>query len=219
MSELNLPKGEVTISVQAPKGSFLAKDELLIQLTREVLAGGAKSLRLARKQVIAEFAKTIPVIGLIKTERSGFDTRITQSFAEIDVIAETGCKVVAIDSTLRERPEPLGALFKAAKAHGLEIVADIDDLDSAKNAAELGANYIATTLAGYTNARMITDGPDFELLESLEVIGLPILLEGRVRNSADVNRAFKSGAYGVVMGRSVTSPRDIVESLFTEIKK
>ncbi len=216
---LKLPKDEVIFSVQAPAGSFMARDEVLIDMSREVVAGGAKSLRLARKGVIAEFAGQLPVIGLIKTDRIGFETRITQSQTEISDIANVGGQIVAIDSTLRQRPESLENLYQYAIDKGLEIVADIDDLISAKNAVRLGATYIATTMSGYTDSRMMTIGPDFELLENVINLGVPTLLEGRVRNAQHINRAFEMGAHAVVIGRSITSPRDIVKVLLEEIAR
>lgn len=213
MANLFLPEGELIFSVQAVKGSFLEDSTSLVNIAKEVLKGGAKALRLARGEIIGQVSKltSLPIVGLIKTERLNYGPRITQSVDEIEEIANSGAKVVAIDSTLRARPVPLSVLYSKASDLGLEIFADIDTIESAMSAIDLGATYLATTMAGYTEERAITIGPDFSLLSEMIALGPPVILEGRVRNTEDAKRALALGAYAVVVGRSATSPKDIVE--------
>ncbi len=216
-----LQRLSIIISSQAVAGSVLRDPEILAKLAQEAISGGADGIRAAGSETISAIRKItdLPIIGLIKTERQGFKPRISCTTAEIATIADAGADVVAIDATNRTRPEPLSALFKEAKLRGLKIFADIATFDEAVAASNLGADYVATTMAGYTNDQNSTEGPDFLLLG--EIIGelqIPVFLEGRVSSADHINLAFSMGAYGVVVGRSVTSPRDITSALVKAVK-
>jgi N-acylglucosamine-6-phosphate 2-epimerase len=202
------------VSCQAVSGSPLKDAKILAAIASEVIAGGASALRLAGSDSVAQVRQQnkIPIIGLIKTERPGFGPRITCTTSEIVELAKSGADLVAIDATDRKRLEPLKELFAVAKTHGLLIFADIATLSEGEKAAELGADYVATTMAGYTEDRHLTVGPDFELLSSLvKNLTVPIVLEGRVNHPSHVKQALDSGAYAVVVGRAITSPRDITK--------
>ena len=203
------------VSCQGIPGSPLKDAKILAAIASEVISGGASALRLAGADCVAQVRpqNESPIIGLIKTERKGFGPRITCTTSEIAALAEVGADLVAIDSTDRKRPEPIKELFAAAKAHGLLIFADVATLNEGIKAAELGADYVATTMAGYTDDRPLTEGPDFELLSSLiKNLTIPTILEGRVGRPDHVRRALDSGAFAVVVGRAITSPRDITKA-------
>lgn len=210
--------GSLIVSAQAQIGSPLRKPDILAAIAVEVVAAGAAAIRTQGVETIAAVTKmiTVPVIGLIKTDRYGFDMKITAIADEVEAIAHAGAKIVAIDATDRVRPEPLAGLFERAKECGLEIFADIATVAEGVAAQELGATYIATTMAGYTAAREMSAGPDFELLEQLVAqIQLPVILEGRVWSKDQLDRGFALGAHAVVVGRAVTSPRTIVQALLS----
>lgn len=219
MANLAVEPRTVIISVQAVPRSNLASVEILHRIALDVVAGGATALRLAGSDVIAEVRKSVKatILGISKIERPGFKARITQSCEEICKLAAAGAQIVGIDSTLRAHPEPLMELYKCARENQVEVLADIDNLPSARAAIDLGADYVATTMAGYTDARPVTAGPDFELLADVINLGKPTVLEGRVRGSGDVTRAFEIGAHAVVVGRAVTSPRDITEVILRDL--
>ena len=219
MANLAVEPRTVIISVQAVPRSNLASVEILHRIALDVVAGGATALRLAGADVIAEVRKSVKatILGISKIERPGFKARITQSCEEICKLAAAGAQIVGIDSTLRVHPEPLMELYKCARENQVEVLADIDNLSSARAAIDLGADYVATTMAGYTDARLVTAGPDFELLADVINLGKPTVLEGRVRGPGDVTRAFEIGAHAVVVGRAVTSPRDITEVLLRDL--
>lgn len=203
------------VSCQAISGSPLKNAKILAAIASEVIAGGASALRLAGSDCVAQVRpqNNRPIIGLIKTEREGFAPRITCTASEIAELAESGADLVAIDATDRKRPEPLKDLFAAAKDLGLLIFADVATLNEGIKAVELGADYVATTMAGYTEDRHLTIGPDFELLSVLiKNLTVPTILEGRVGHPDHVKQALDLGGYAVVVGRAITSPRDITKS-------
>ena len=216
---LRLSHQGLIISSQAVAGSPLKDPNALVRMGIDALIGGASALRLAGAEVVA-LARTFteaPIIGIIKTEREGFEPRITATIAEIEALKDAGADIVGIDSTHRRRPEPLEKLYKRAHELQLEIFADVATLEEAKSAHDNGAQYVATTMAGYTRERALTVGPDFELLESMVNSGMTVVAEGRFATSKDILNAFQIGAHSVVIGRAVTSPQTVVRKLLSEI--
>jgi N-acylglucosamine-6-phosphate 2-epimerase len=90
-------------------------------------------------------------------------------------------------------------------------MADISCVEDALASEESGADWIGTTLAGYTkHGRPKTPGPDLELISILaERIGKPIIAEGRISEPAQVGEALERGAFAVVIGTAITRPQDI----------
>jgi len=132
---------------------------------------------------------------------------------------EAGAQIIAIDATHRKRPEPLERLFQIAVSNSLEVFADIATLEEAQRSMDLGATYIATTMSGYTDARALTEGPDFELLEGVIALGAKAVLEGRVSTSAHIQQALDLGAHSVVIGRAITSPQSILRGILEGVKR
>ena len=126
---------------------------------------------------------------------------------------DAGADIIAFDATLRKRENPLEEMIFAVHDAGRLAMADISTLEEGINAANLGADIISTTLAGYTDqSGEPTKGPDFELLEKLvQSVSAPVILEGRVWEPKDVNKAFELGAHCVVIGSAITRPQLITK--------
>ena len=92
-------------------------------------------------------------------------------------------------------------------------MADISTLEEGKKCAELGADVISTTLAGYTlESENSPEGPDYELLEALvQNTEKPVILEGRIWEPQEVKKAFALGAHCVVIGSAITRPQLITK--------
>ena len=92
-------------------------------------------------------------------------------------------------------------------------MADISTLEEGINCAQLGADIISTTLAGYTlESGEPTEGPDYGLLSELvKTVNKPVILEGRIWEPDDVKKAFELGAHCVVIGSAITRPQLITK--------
>ena len=92
-------------------------------------------------------------------------------------------------------------------------MADISTFEEGIKAREMGFDIISTTLSGYTQYSLSkTDKPDFELLEKLaKESDCPVILEGRIWEPYEVDKAFELGAYSVVIGSAVTRPQLITK--------
>src|SRR5690606_10353295 len=137
---------------------------------------------------------------------------ITPTLEHCLAVIDAGADILALDGTLRPRPD--GRTLADTVAAVRErfdgpLMADCDSVESALHAAQLGIEIIGTTLAGYTDAREKTDGPDLALLHELAG-ALPatsvLVAEGRVHTTAQAAAARAAGAHAVVVGTAITHP-------------
>ena len=178
--------------------------------------GGAKAIRANGADDIAAIraATALPIIGILKRWDDGFPVYITPDFDSAEKIAQAGAGVIAIDATPRPRKgEPVGTLIRRIREElRVPVFADIATLDEGCRAADFGADYVATTLSGYTDetAARRSGGPDIRLIEQLTaVLHVPVVAEGRFDDPAQVRAAFAAGAHAVVIGTAITNPREI----------
>ena len=140
---------------------------------------------------------------------------ITPTLKEVIELVEAGADIIAFDGTMRERPNgaKLDEIIKYIKINKRISMADISTLEEGINAEKLGANILSTTLSGYTQfSKNRGDGPDFELLKQLvENTNLPVVLEGRIWEPEEVEKAFELGAHCVVIGSAITRPQLITK--------
>lgn len=215
-------RGGVVVSVQASQGEPLDKPEILCAIAESALMGGACGVRMAQARNM-EFFKAkhpkVPVMGITKPEKIPENAHelvyITPADSDVADIAHC-CDIVALDATLRPRPDGeslAGIVAKVRQAYpDLLLMADIATLEEALNAEKLGFDLISTTLSGYTTETLPRQklGPDFELLSTLvKNLKTPIVMEGRLWAPDEVARAFELGAFAVVIGSAVTRPHEI----------
>jgi N-acylglucosamine-6-phosphate 2-epimerase len=144
---------------------------------------------------------------------------------EIDALAEIKVDVIALDATLRPRPDgkTIDELIVAAKNKypNLLFMADCSSEEDVKHANELPFDLIGTTLRGHTKE---TNGKsniadDFAFIKTiLNFVTKPLIVEGGIWEPAQVKRAFAIGASTVVVGSAITRPKLIVEHWMKEIK-
>ena len=198
------------VSCQAAPGSPLANRGLMSYMAEAAEAGGAVAIRAEGLRDITEIKKavSIPIIGLIKVKSENTPIVITPLLEHVYQLMEAGADLIAVDATLRKRVDgTLGNDFVAqAKAVGAQILADIDDLDSAIAAEKSGAIAVLTTLAGYTNGP-VPEFPDIDLIKSCSShCAVPVIAEGRYNSPELVRQAFDAGAWSVCVGSAITDP-------------
>lgn len=220
MNILKKLEKEIIISVQAMQNEPLYKEEALTAMMESVVNGGAKGLRLAGVRDVKNAKKLfdIPIIGLTKPDKLPNNWKeivyITPTLKEVNELIEADADIIATDATLRPRPkESLDEIIKYIKQHNKLAMADISTFEEGVKARELGFDIISTTLSGYTqNSRQDLIEPDFELLEQLtKELDCPVILEGRIWEPKEVDKAFGLGAHSVVIGSAVTRPQLITK--------
>ena len=150
---------------------------------------------------------------------------ITESFERIDQLFTAGADIVAIDTTKRKRPDgDDGFIFfeKARKKYSKPLWADIATFREGVRAAEIGADFVATTLAGYTPGTVAEDynTPDYMLIDELSTsLTIPVVAEGRIWTPESASRALSLGASSVVVGTAITRPRVVTQMFVEALKK
>lgn len=219
---LNRIKGTVVVSVQAMPSEPLYLEKCMVAMMKSVVTGGAGALRVAGARDVKNAKRLfdVPVIGLTKPNVIPKNWKeivyITPTIKEVIELVEAGADIIALDGTQRKRPnnEKLQDLIKYIHINKKFAMADISTLEEGIKAQEAGADILSTTLAGYTleSANSPIKEPDFELLKNLvEQTNLPVVLEGRIWEPEQVDKAFELGAHCVVIGSAITRPQLITK--------
>lgn len=219
------------VSAQASHGEPLCAPEHICALAMSALNGGAAGLRLEGTENIRHVrAKTdVPIVGLTKSDIPEVDrlnsVYITPTFSDAKLLAQAGADIIALDATARPRPDgqSLAQLIeRITQELGKPVWADVSTFEEGVAAADYGASVVSTTMYGYTAETSLPSeaSPDFDLLQRLcKTLAVPVILEGRVWHPDEVNQAFCSGAYAVVVGSAITRPQLITRRFVNAIPK
>lgn len=200
------------VSCQAPPGSPLRAPAHMAAMARAALAGGARAIRAEGPADIEAITRAVPlpVIGLRKLSVPGSDVYITPTLESARDVVAAGADVVAVDATLRPRPDgasPEAFIGRLNRELGVPVLADVDTAEAGLRAREAGAAAVATTLSGYVGPTPTPDGPDLDLVAELAArLDCPVVAEGRYATPAQVRAAFAAGAFAVVVGTAITNP-------------
>ncbi|MBK4141632.1 N-acetylmannosamine-6-phosphate 2-epimerase [Corynebacterium macginleyi] len=211
---LNLIRGTVIVSVQAPDGHPMRDTHTLTHVARACVAGGSRAIRCGGHGGIQDVesiaqAVDVPVFGLTKEGSEG--VYITPTVESVRQLAAAGAAVICADATDRPRPDSSTYVDIVEECHRLNVLAmaDCSTPEDMLRAHQCGADIISTTLAGYTESRAKTAGPDVECLadgrarcgQEAFIIG-----EGRFASREDVQAGRASGADAIIIGTAITDP-------------
>ncbi|MEQ1820885.1 MAG: putative N-acetylmannosamine-6-phosphate 2-epimerase [Fimbriimonadaceae bacterium] len=201
----------IVASVQGSPGSPMDKPELLFPMAEASKAEGATILRLEGVAAINYIRPKLglPVMGLLKRQYEDSEVYVTATAREVQELIDTGAEMIALDATRRKRPndEQLSDLIKMIKTAGRLAMADCDSVASIHYAMSCGADFVSTTLSGYTRETRMTKGPDLDFVrEAVHECDLPVLAEGRFTSPSQAQAALRSGASGVVIGGALNDP-------------
>ncbi|WP_159790967.1 N-acetylmannosamine-6-phosphate 2-epimerase [Sodalinema gerasimenkoae] len=210
-SLLSSLQGGLIISCQAPPDSPLHVPEIIAAMAEAAVNQGAVGIRVdspAHVRAVRQRLPKIPLIGLWKQVSADSDVYITPQFHHAEAIAQAGADIIALDAT--ERPRPQGDTLaeivqRVQEKLEIPMMADIDSLEAARVAHQLGIEIIGTTLYGYTAATAEQSPPAWELLSDL-VRDCPgfIICEGGISSPEMAQRAIALGANAVVVGTAIT---------------
>uniref|UniRef100_A0A7C5U3E1 N-acylglucosamine-6-phosphate 2-epimerase n=1 Tax=Fervidobacterium nodosum TaxID=2424 RepID=A0A7C5U3E1_9BACT len=216
---------EIIVSCQAAEDEPLRDSYIISMLAYAVNTVGIKYIRANGPEDISEIKKRTDayVVGIMKDAEllAKGCAFITVRKKDIEKVVKAGANAVAIDCTRRERPEPLEELFTFTRDNfpDIEIIADISDLDDAKEVLKLKPDYIATTLSGYTSYTSHRILPDLELVDELKKLtDIPIIAEGGYTSPWEVRQALLKGAYAVVVGSALTRPHVMAKKFIDSTK-
>ncbi|UZQ54123.1 N-acetylmannosamine-6-phosphate 2-epimerase [Trichothermofontia sichuanensis B231] len=207
------------VSCQAPVDSPLHDARVIAAMAQAAVRQGAVGVRIDTPEHVRQVRwrlPEIPIIGLWKQSLPGFDVYITPQFHHAQAIAAAGADIIAIDATLRPRPN--GETVRSLTTHiheqlGKLVMADVDSLAAAVAAVEAGVDLVGTTLYGYTAQTQDQTPPGFDLLRVLvQTLSIPVICEGGISTPAQAQQAFALGATAIVVGTAITGIEPLTQA-------
>ncbi len=200
----------LVVSCQAPVDSPLHEPAVIAAMAQAAVNQGAAGVRIDTPTHVAAVRSRLdqPIIGLWKQQIPGFDVYITPQFHHAVKIAQAGADIIAIDATLRQRPDKSTVADLIAQIHAdlnKPVMADVDCLEAAIAAVKAGADCVGTTLYGYTAETRHVSPPGFDLLiQMVKTLTVPVICEGGIASPDMARRAIELGASTVVVGTAIT---------------
>jgi len=201
------------VSVQAPLGSPMRDPEVIAAMAEAAMRNGAVGVRLESPEHIGAVRRRCPqalIIGLWKCTFPDSPVYITPGWREIQAVWSAGADVIAIDATQRPRPDQqdLAELIQRCRTElRAPLMADIDSVANGIRAAELGCDWVGTTLFGYTEATADQTPPALQLLPELRhelSTSVRLICEGGIATPSAAKAALNAGADNVVVGTAIT---------------
>jgi N-acylglucosamine-6-phosphate 2-epimerase len=207
-------RGGLLVSCQALPHEPLFGADIMARMAVAAQAGGAVGIRANSPVDIAAIRAVtdLPLIGLSKVDVAGYDVYITPTVADALAVAEAGADIIALDATERPHPEGTTAEFirLVRKATGKPVLADISTYEEALAAQDAGAEFVSTTMSGYTPYSPQSEAPDLALVQRLaSKLSIPLIAEGRIATPEQARAALEAGAWAVVVGGAITRPQQI----------
>ena len=217
-------KGKLVISCQALPGEPLHSPMIMGRMAIAAKNAGAAGIRAQGVEDIIEIKQVtgLPVIGIIKRNYPDSEVFITATKKEVQELLATDCEMIALDATIRPRPngELLQDLLDQIHAANRLAMADCSTLEEAKIAEEMGFDCVSTTLAGYTSYSTQTSGPDVELVKQLvKDCQIPVIAEGKIHTPEQLKEIMNLGVYSAVVGGAITRPQEIAQRFIAKLEE
>jgi N-acetylmannosamine-6-phosphate 2-epimerase/N-acetylmannosamine kinase len=215
-------RDSLIVSCQAPEGTALRSTGTLARIAKAAVDGGAVGVRVNGPEDVAaiRLAVDVPIIGIAKVMQADGKVLITPSFESARELVAAGANAIALDCT--ERGQRFGALGRLARIRaefGVPVLADIATIEEARAAQAAGADFVLTTLRGYTpETRHIRDF-DVQFVRDLaRELETPVIAEGRIGTPQQAAAALEAGAFAVIVGTAITRPDAIVQRFVGEMQ-
>lgn len=221
-------KGGLIVSCQALEHEPLYTKEggIMPLMAKAAAMSGAVGIRANTVRDIRQIkeAVALPVIGIIKKEYEGTPMYITVTMREVDELVACGTDIVAVQGTSACRPDGSTASeFIAsvkAKYPNQLLMADCATVEEGIRCAEAGADFVGTTMRGYTPETKGCDEIDYNFIHELtQRCPAKVIAEGHIHYPEQARKALEAGAYALVVGGAITRPAEITARFVAAIEQ
>jgi N-acylglucosamine-6-phosphate 2-epimerase len=214
-------KGKLIVSCQALEGEPLHDSYIMAKMALAAKLGGASAIRSNSALDIKAIKNEVdlPVIGLYKKDYNDSEIFITPTKEEVIALIDSGCEMIALDATMRKRPngDTLESLVELIHKHKKLAMADISTLEEALNAEKIGFDCVSTTLSGYTPYSKQQSGPDFSLVKQcVKKLHIPVIAEGRIAEGKELKKMISLKPHSIVIGSAISRP-ELITKKFVNI--
>lgn len=215
-------RGRLVVSCQATEGEIFHDPQLIARFAAAVVAGGAAAIRAngpADVRAIRGVTR-LPIIGIHKVRHHDGAILITPTFESAKALVDAGANMIALDCT--SRGQESGAFDRVREIRNqlkVPVLADVAEIADAMAAVQAGADFVLSTLRGYTEETSYVQDfdPDF-IRDLVRASSVPVIAEGRIASPEQARQAVAAGALAVVVGTAITRPSDIARSFSAAIE-
>ncbi len=198
------------VSCQAREGEPFRDPASMAKFVVSAVAGGAAAIRARGVEDVRAIraAVDVPILGISKHVQSDGKVLITPAFEDARELVEAGAAMIALDVTCRgQRYGALDRVRRIRRELNVPVMADIATLEEALAAADAGADFVLTTMRGYTDDTAGIHDFDLGFVEELARRSpVPVIAEGKIDTPEQCRAALEAGAYAVVVGSAITRP-------------
>ena len=211
-------KGGLIVSCQALEHEPLYTKEggVMPLMAKAAAQSGAVGIRANTVRDITQIKAVVdlPVIGIIKKDYPGTPMYITVTMKEVDELVACGVDILAVQGTGALRPDGMTSpeFIKAIKEKYPDqlLMADCDNFENAMLCAEAGADFVGTTMRGYTPETEGINDVDFAFIAELaRKCPAKVIAEGHIHTPEQAVQALYAGAFALVVGGAITRPAEI----------
>ena len=215
------------VSCQALENEPLYTPEggIMPLMAKAAAMSGAVGIRANTVRDITQIKEVVdlPVIGIIKKDYPGTPMYITVTMAEVDALVNCGVDILAVQGTSALRPDGSTAaqFIRQVKEKYPDqlLMADIATVEEAMACAEAGADFVGTTMRGYTPETTGINDIDFDFVAQLaKECPAKVIAEGHIHYPEQARRALEAGAYALVVGGAITRPAEITARFTAAIR-
>lgn len=219
--------GGLIVSCQALETEPLYRPEggIMPLMAKAAAMSGAVGIRANTVRDITQIKAVVdlPVIGIIKKDYPGTPLYITVTMDEVDALVGCGVDILAVQGTSGLRPDGSTAaqFIRQVKEKYPDqlLMADIATVEEAMACAEAGADFVGTTMRGYTPETAGINDIDFDFVAQLaRQCPAKVIAEGHIHYPEQARRALEAGAYALVVGGAITRPAEITARFTAAIR-
>jgi glucokinase-like ROK family protein len=215
-------RGKLIVSCQASEGDAFRDSAAMARFARAAIDGGAAGIRAEGVEDVQAIraAVAVPIIGIRKSQAADRGILITPSFEAARELVAAGADLIALDCTARGQGH--GALERLQRIKAelcVPALADIATVEEAVSAAEAGADFVLSTMRGYTAETEECKAFEPEFITALtSAVKVPVIAEGRIWTPDEARAAMAAGAFAVIVGTAITRPHEITRQFAAAVE-